>query len=852
MPPQQLPHLLISKPDIEPGYKSRSGGGGSGPNYPPRTDVLEHGKYLRRRLDESWEQASANEQVIHAKTRSGIYLEFRGQAGYDLAIQSLEDMPSKVRLLNIRSSPTHTSERDEPPPPLTPMATVYAPKEAYRVYADKLDDLLNKTTPSGKPLNAPLFSSIEDISIALRAESFWTDSTTYLPRDEPEWCEAWLKVDLEPGIIDEATSSKLVVEQFVQLVNTLGVDVKEGYVTFPERAVVLIRASEAQLSQIVQHSDAIAEFRLAKETAEFWVTLENREQAEWVTDALGRLRVDQGTDVSVCILDAGVNSGHPLLAPVLALEDCQAIYPEWGVHDHDKQGHGTGMAGLAAYGDLQQCLSRLGAIQISHRLESVKLLPPRGVNEPELWADLTAQAISRAEIKAPERKRIVCMAVAASDTRDRGRPTSWSAGLDQLAAGVPDDSQPRLIIVCAGNISDSNVAVNYPDAQLTDSVHDPGQAWNALTVGAYTDLTTISPTLHGKPDPLFDGLQVIAPAGGLSPFSTTSFTWDKPWPYKPDIVMEGGNLAYDGANFVDDKLPQLSVLTTSNRADTSLTHFNMTSAATAQAAWYAAKVQSTYPAFWPETIRALLVHSAEWTPAMRAMFDTTNKTDRARLLRVVGYGVPDLDRAMYSAANSLTLIAQQVLTPFKVGSSDQDSPNNMHFFRLPWPVEALQSLADDASVSMRVTLSYFIEPGPGVIDSSTHYRYRSHGLNFEINAPGESETSFLARINAAMKFDGEGGSNPSTSKHWRIGRDNRVRGSLHSDTWEGTAAELASSNLLAVYPTIGWWRTRTNLRRQNSEARYSLVVSIQTDAEDVDIYTPVAIQIAIPVPVTTT
>jgi hypothetical protein len=37
----------------------------------------------------------------------------------------------------------------------------------------------------------------------------------------------------------------------------------------------------------------------------------------------------------------------------------------------------------------------------------------------------------------------------------------------------------------------------------------------------------------------------IALEGGLSPFTTTSRTWDAAWPLKPEIVLEGGNAAKD-------------------------------------------------------------------------------------------------------------------------------------------------------------------------------------------------------------------------------------------------------------------------------------------------------------------
>jgi hypothetical protein len=72
-------------------------------------------------------------------------------------------------------------------------------------------------------------------------------------------------------------------------------------------------------------------------------------------------------------------------------------------------------------------------------------------------------------------------------------------------------------------------------------------------------------------------------------------------------------------------------------------------------------------------------------------------------------------------------------------------------------------------------------------------------------------------------------------------------GSVHSDVWTGTAADLAARGHVAVFPTIGWWNKRPHLGAWEKQARYSLVVSIATPESDVDIYTPVANQIGVPV-----
>jgi len=70
---------------------------------------------------------------------------------------------------------------------------------------------------------------------------------------------------------------------------------------------------------------------------------------------------------------------------------------------------------------------------------------------------------------------------------------------------------------------------------------------------------------------------------------------------------------------------------------------------------------------------------------------------------------------------------------------------------------------------------------------------------------------------------------------------------LHSDIWTGSAAELASRGAIAVYPSAGWWKTRPALERYNQQVRYSLLVSISAPHIDVDLYTPIANQVGVPV-----
>ena len=218
------------------------------------------------------------------------------------------------------------------------------------------------------------------------------------------------------------------------------------------------------------------------------------------------------------------------------------------------------MAGLAALGDLTVTLAANGPIEVPFQLESVKIYPPVGENPHELLGAITQGGVARAELAFPEHKRVFCLASSTSeDSPHRGKPTSWAAEMDQLCAGI--DQQPamhRLICASAGNIwLNPYHRDNYPDQNELSEIEAPGQAWNVLTVGAYTNKIQIQG--NGR-----DGWLPLAPQGDLSPTSrTSSLNWDPQWPIKPEIVLEGGNLGVDPSDNNAFGIDSLALLTTS-------------------------------------------------------------------------------------------------------------------------------------------------------------------------------------------------------------------------------------------------------------------------------------------------
>lgn len=794
-----------------------------------------HGNYLSEQFRKADKENRDINTVNSISSRHGIYLEFKGKKEYELSYQSLERTAQDVRLCNVK-------EIDG-----TDYATLYIPDNQIEGFLKRIDDYKENNT--GKTL----MKSIDNISLAV-VDALWTDR---IPVSDEVWieCEVWLSV------YNQETQD--VVEKFKESCQEINVKFGKDYLSFPERAVIAIRANKSKLAELLLRSPNIAEFRRLSTPVDFFIDDNDiSEQKQWVEDLLERVKFTEHPNVSVCILDTGIKNAHPLLAPVLKDKHMHTTFNDKIVQDNSSEGHGTEMAGLATYFNLGELLESDNKLTVSHNLESIRIVDDRIKNSLHLYGHITATAISLAEIEDSETKRVVMMSVTGETRLDSnanfsevyqgdGKPSSWSAAIDNLSLGnyESEKAEPRLIIVSAGNLPTHEIEqLNEIDGHLTyqiavknKSVEDPSQSWNALTVGAYTDIVQ---QLGNDYEPLVE-------KGGYSPYTTSSYNWNSNWPVKPDIVLEGGNLGYnpDDMHIKYSNMDELSLLSTSKRFDqpggSYFSTSSMTSSATAQAAFMSAQLYVKYPRIWAETVRALLVHSASWTPAMKRQefgntpIEQTNKTTRANLLKIVGYGVPNLEEALHSMSNSVTMVVEEEIQPFIKRTNKSPALNVMDVYDLPWPEELLLSLGE-TEVEMKITLSYFVDPSPGEVGWKSKYRYPGARLQFDVSSENETREEFLARINNEERNEYYNNRyNSMNSDRWFFGARQRNKGSIHKDYWKGTAAELSRNKYIGVYPLGGWWKDRAHLKKYNEKIRYSLIVSISTPEQNIDLYTPI-------------
>lgn len=836
-----LPHLTVVDRAESQNFH-RAGGGGDARIRDVERRAL--GSKLRGDLAAAFsegvslpdlEDLTSDQLTVEELKALGVILVLEGATGaYPLKLDSLERM-STHRTTSRRPqwlllSVTPATE-DHPELAMVWVSDEYRAR-FLKLFEDYLDE--QKDSERGNPKNRGLVANISSIRRAVLRDLWQSEGEP--PQSGTHWWELWL------------TPSENGLTLLRAFAAANGFRLAESRLNLNDRSVVWLRAGWADLHVLPFTAIPLAEIR-RPEFVDTVQDLSRDEQDELTQDLIDRVVPASSNAPAVCHLDTGIRRTHALLKDSLAPSDVHSIVADGG---GDRHGHGTLMAGLALYGSLDELLVGSGTRTLMHRLESVKILPdPPITHNPLSYGLVTAQAAAAPE-SVSQRPRAFCMPITCEPEGRPGEPSLWSATVDALAVGtaigqsadgidllgLPEPAAARLFIISAGNVRPTDFRSDYRDVCDTSGIQDPAQSWNALTVGAHTDLVS-TPT-----DPSFAGWAPLAAAGDISPHSRTSLTFSqRQWPIKPEICMEGGNVLTNGVDFHDNH-ELLALRTTDARDDMAVGSANATSAATAQAARLAAMAMATYPSYWPETIRGLMVHCADWTPAMLAEVNgASSKTAKLAMLRRYGWGVPSEQALLSSTRRRVSLVAQDEFVPFD-GPAHRARMFRLH--RLPWPVETLRDLAG-AEVQLRVTLSYFIEPSASRRGWRRRYAYASHGLRFELKAPLESAADFVARVNRDAQNEEDGDRPAGGSDRWIVGANQRNMGSLHQDVWNGTGAELADCGLIAVNPVGGWWKNTKSKHRMDIPVRYSLIVSLRTAEVTADLYTPIAVQLSVPV-----
>lgn len=669
--------------------------------------------------------------------------------------------------------------------------------------------------------NQRLLDGLTSISAASGKRWYWTDTDALHPQEQKVWVEIWL------SLTDNGDQLESLADVFHSHCEQLGIVYGNEKLLFPERVVVSAYLNADDIAHILEINRNISQMRMLQQPAiEVWDAT-RQEQSQWVDELRSRCVPPTNDDPVILVLDSGVTR-HPLLQDLLLPNGMGGVeYPADGA---DNINHGTSMAGLTVYGELEDVMiSQSGPVH-PFRFESRKV-HDIGVNRVKNpLGTLMRRGVDLAIIHNPKVNRVCFSAISTSvsESWSLGTPTADSAALDSIA------SSSMLVIIAAGN-REPQSQEESSIYERASSIQNPAQAWNVVTVGAYSEKHSTDNSEEGEARLPLTG------RGELSPFSTNSLNWEiGAVSNKPDVVFEGGNCTLEADQTINNSPDDYSLLALEGALGRGFFRsVTGTSPAAALCANFAARIMRVYPTFWPETVRALIVHSARWTDSMLDNYlrGECNKAAYRRLLAMCGYGVPSFSRAVECAENCATLIVQGTLRPYKrEGSSGPASYNEMKRYEIPWPQEAIRALGD-SNVRLRITLSYMPEPNPGVeAKESPSAIYPAYGLRYDLKRTLESkqeQTERLSRVLRQETYD-----EAVSDSGWTIGKNNNSKGSLHSDYWQGKASELLARDSIVVYPTGGWWKNRVLKRCYDNDARFALLVSLETELSGVDIYTP--------------
>lgn len=472
------------------------------------------------------------------------------------------------------------------------------------------------------------------------------------------------------------------------------------------------------------------------------------------------------------VIDSGLNA-HPLLEGLVA--ERLAIPAALGTAD-DK-GHGTRVAGIAAYGDVRECIDRK-SFASPVRIISVRVVNAAGAFDetakvPELMRAAVAALVARG-------CRIINISLGDSlfIPYDDGRASVWAAELDALVRefGV-------LLVVSAGNQSRTapgwgqpeELATSYPGYLLRPESRlvDPAYAANVVSVGALA---------HGnglRLDP-FDGVQVRAITVEGEPSPVTRCGPGINGAVKPDFADLGGTCVYDGGTgrvVTGAQWPSAGMATTSAAYRQSLfTAITGTSFAAPRVAYKAALIAGQFPDASANMLRCLLGLSADVPDASRARLTPAaykKKAVHSDVRKAVGYGMPNPARVLASDDQRVILVADRqelLLDQMAVYAI----PIPVIFSRTKGPRSIRVALAFDPPVRhtrleyLGVRMSYQLIRYLSADDIFERYRRRedkSRPPDFEgvwqcdvdpsIRAR-ETSTLQVARMNIARNFDPQG------------------------------------------------------------------------------------------------
>jgi len=533
---------------------------------------------------------------------------------------------------------------------------------------------------------------------------------------------------------------------------------------------------------------------------------------------------------TICVVDSGIQEMHRWLANAIDREVSRCFLPGRPLDEVadfvTSGGHGTRVAGACLYGAE---IPAQGTIRASFFLLNARVLDasnqlPTGAQPAGLL-----QAVIEFYRNTRE-ARIFQHSIASNVPFRSSRMSVWATTID-LLTHVHD----VLIIQAAGNLSarsgrEWNPGIiehlragrPYPDylTEAASRIANPAQSLQALTVGSISDASFTDAFRRS-----------ISSGANPSSFSRTGYgMWES---IKPEVVEYGGEYA------VSD-LSSPPALTTPPETCPLLTRSTLhggpalakdtvgTSFSAPKVAHLAGHLAAAFPGQSSLLYRALIVHAARWPDWAEAL----DAGERVPMIKSIGYGLPDLDRATGNTDYRATLITS-VTYEIRAGQG--------LIFAVPIPAE-LRRQGESHDVRIDVTLSYSAEPRR---TRKSRRGYLSVWLDWKSSKRREDFAAFRDRVlknqDSVEQFDRGGLKWTLGGQANRNGETNgacRSFGTVQKDWTIIPNYELPDRFGIVVRGHKGWAHFRPE-----ATARFSLVVGFESVGNRVAIYEPIKVAV---------
>jgi hypothetical protein len=533
----------------------------------------------------------------------------------------------------------------------------------------------------------------------------------------------------------------------------------------------------------------------------------------------------------VVVIDGGVIREQPLIRQALNGPVHRSFIPGTpSINDGGHDGHGTAIVSIAAMGSLRRKILQPVAtdqvlpVAVARVLDDNTALP-ESVNMKSALPEIASQ------MRQQNRAQVFNHSLASHAPFNRQRMSVWAEALDRTA--YDSGGSGYLFIVATGNIDG---AVSPSEAQLeawlarpghprylTDEkcrLRNPAQAINVLTVGSYVPRA-------GAP---FAQRQIlnrrpVAQSATPSPFTRTGPGYMRE--IKPEVVEEGGNYYLEGGTRLrrNAQLTDVAVANSQFARDGRLIRFmNGTSVAAPKVAHLAGLIEREIPNASVDLIRALIVNAAQWPERLATIEDT---------LRVLGYGVPDPNRALApGGARCLITVDERIA----IGTA--------HYFRIPFPVDMFDR-TPETLIRVSVTLAYRAPV------RKTNAKYRGTILEWGFSKMGETFDQFRRRCStvnpaASPEEEEELEDEPIGDWNWTVKQRLRTRGTVQKDWFEAPASDFEDEMFLCVIGRRGW----LSKERQDAgfEQSYAAAIAIEVAGVAIPIHERIEELVRVQVP----